>query len=102
MRKYIVSMIVSVDGYHEGPGRDVMAMPFDEGFSRHNVELLRNAGTLLQGSRFFDGGAYWSRVAADEAQPAIEREIGEINNRTEHVVVSDSLRSRMRRTRWRR
>ena len=92
MRKYIVSMIVSVDGYHEGPGNDVMAMPFDGGFSRYNVELLRNAGTLLHGRRFFDGGEYWTRVAADEAQPAVEREIGEINNRTEHVVISDSLR----------
>jgi dihydrofolate reductase len=91
MRKYVVSMIVSVDGYHEGPGKDVMAMPIDDGFSRHNVELLREAGTLLHGSRFFDGGEYWTRVAADETQPAIEREIGEINNRTEHVVISDSL-----------
>jgi dihydrofolate reductase len=68
-----------------------MAMPFDDGFSRYNVELLRNAGTLLHGRRFFDGGEYWIRVAADETQPAIEREIGEINNRTEHVVISDSL-----------
>jgi dihydrofolate reductase len=92
MRRYVVSMIVSVDGYHEGPGKDVMAMPFDDGFSRHNVELLRGAGTLLHGSGFYDGGGHWTRIAADASQPAVEREIGDINNRTEHVVVSDSLR----------
>ncbi len=91
MRRYVVSMITSLDGYHEGPGRDVMAMPFDDGFSRHNVELLRTAGTLLHGSRSFDGGRYWSRIAADETQPPIEREIGRINGELEQVVVSDSL-----------
>lgn len=90
MRKYVVSMIVSLDGYHEGPGRDVTAMPFDDGFSRHNVELLRASDTVVHGGRGFDGGDYWTRVAADETQPDIEREIGRINAVTEHIVVSDS------------
>ena len=92
MRRCIVSMITTVDGYHEGPGRDVMAMPFDDGFSRWNVELLRRAGTSLQGSAGWDGGEYWTRVAADPAQPEIEREIGRINAAVEHLIVSDSLR----------
>ena len=92
MRKYIVSVITTVDGYFEGPGRDVMAMPFDDGFSRYNLELLRNADTVIHGSRWFDGGAYWSRVADDESEPAIEREIGRINADLDRLVVSDSLR----------
>lgn len=91
MRRYIVSMIVTADGYHEGPSKDVMAMPFDVGFSRYNVELLRNAATLLHGRGFFDGGTYWSRITADGSQPEIEREIGRLNGEIEHVVVSDSL-----------
>jgi hypothetical protein len=32
MRKLIVCNIVSLDGYYEGPGGDVMALPFDNGF----------------------------------------------------------------------
>ncbi len=92
MRRFIVSMITTVDGYHEGPGRDVMAMPFDDGFSRANVELLRGTGTILQGSATWDGGAHWTGVAADDSQPAIEREIGRINAEVEHLIVSDSLR----------
>jgi hypothetical protein len=91
MRKYIVSVITTVDGYFEGPGKDVMAMPFDDGFSRYNLELLRSADTVIHGSRWFDGGAYWSRVADDETEPAIEREIGRINAPLERLVVSDSL-----------
>lgn len=31
MRKLIVCNIVSLDGYYEGPGNNVMALPFDEG-----------------------------------------------------------------------
>jgi hypothetical protein len=91
MRKYIVSMITTVDGYFEGPGKDVMAMPFDDGFSRYNLELLRRAGAVIHGSRWFDGGAYWSQVAEDESQPEIERAIGRINEPLERLVISDSL-----------
>ena len=92
MRKYIVSVISTVDGYFEGPGKDVMAMPFDDGFSRYNLELLQRADTVIHGSRWYDGGAYWSRVAEDESEPAIEREIGRINGPLDRLVVSDSLR----------
>ena len=91
MRRFIVSMITTVDGYHEGPGGDVMAMPFDDGFSRYNVQLLRGAGTILQGSRGYDGGAYWTGIAADESQPEIEREIGRINAAVDHLIVSDTM-----------
>ena len=91
MRRFIVSMITTVDGYHEGPGRDVMAMPFDDGFSRYNVQLLRDAGTILQGRDGYDGGEHWTRVVEDETQPEIEHEIGRINAAVEHLIVSDAL-----------
>ena len=91
MRKYIVSVITTVDGYFEGPGKDVMAMPFDDGFSRYNVELLRDAAAVVHGSRWFDGGAHWTRVLQDEQQPDIEREIGRLNVGLERLVISDSL-----------
>jgi hypothetical protein len=37
MRKLIVCNIVSLDGFYSGPGGDVMAMPFDNGFSDYNA-----------------------------------------------------------------
>jgi len=33
VRKLIVSTLISLDGYHEGPDMNVMALPFDLGFS---------------------------------------------------------------------
>lgn len=93
MRRLVVSMISSLDGFHEGPGRDVMALPFDEAFSPHNLELLRRADILLLGRRGFEGfSQYWSRVVDDETEPPIEREIGRLNREILKVVVSDTLR----------
>lgn len=92
MRKLVISMITSLDGYHEGPGKDVMAMPFDDAFSPYNLERLRSADTLLFGRRGFEGFAsYWPRVAEDPTEPPIERDIGRRNMEIEKVVVSDTL-----------
>jgi len=92
MRKLIVCNIVSLDGYYEGPGGDVMALPFDNGFNEYNAERLRAADTLLLGRRSFEGFAgYWPPVADDpDAQP-VEREISRLNTAIEKVVVSDTL-----------
>ena len=102
MRKVIVSSIVSLDGYVEGPGGDVMAMPMDGYFDEHNLERLRSADTLLLGATTYRGlKAYWPAVAENPAvspavalDPAVadlHREIGERNNAIQKVVVSDSL-----------
>jgi len=92
MRKVVVSTIVSLDGYHEGPGKDVLAMPFDDGFSAYNVERLRQADTLLLGRRSYEGFVdYWPTVVDDKAAPPVEREISRRNTAIEKVVVSDTL-----------
>jgi len=56
MRKLIVTNAMSLDGYYEGPGKDVMALfdyrwayPTDESFDAYNAERLRAADTLLLG-----------------------------------------------------
>lgn len=69
-----------------------MAMPFDNGFSEYNAERLRAADTLLLGRKSFEGfRSYWPKVANDEKQPPLEREISRLNSAMEKVVVSDSL-----------
>src|SRR5918992_4575332 len=92
MRNLVVAAIMSLDGYFEGPGGDVMALPMDHTFSEHNVERLRSAGTLLLGRRTYEGFlSYWPPVADDPAQPPVEREISALNGAMRKVVVSDSL-----------
>ena len=102
MRKLIVSNIMSLDGYFEGPGQNVMALPMDGFFDEHNLERLRAADTLLLGATTYSGlKGYWPAVAADPTvSPAVEanpdvadvhRETGQRNNEIQKVVVSDSL-----------
>ena len=55
MRKLIVSNIMSLDGYYEGPGKNVMVLPLDEAFDAYNAERLRAADTLLLGRVSYDG-----------------------------------------------
>ncbi len=63
MRKLIVCNAMSLDGYYEGPGKNVMALfdyrweayPTDESFDAYNAERLRAADTLLLGRCFIRG-----------------------------------------------
>ncbi len=102
MRRLIVANIMSLDGFVEGPGRNVMALPMDDFFDAHNLERLRAADTLLLGATTYRGlKGYWPAVAADPTvSPAvaanpdvadIHRETGQRNNQIGKVVVSDSL-----------
>lgn len=92
----------SLDGYFEGPGGNVMALPMDGFFDEHNLERLRAADRLLLGATTYTGlKGYWPAVAANpEVSPAvaanpavadIHRETGRRNNEIHKVVVSDSL-----------
>lgn len=93
MRTLVVTVITSLDGFVAGPGDDVMAMPFDEGFDVYVVERLRVADTLLLGRETWSGfRSFWPAIADDPApRRAEEREISRRNTTMEKVVVSDSL-----------
>ena len=54
----------SFDGYVEGPGRDVIALPMDRLLRRTELERLRSADTLLLGATTYTGlKGYWPAVA---------------------------------------
>jgi dihydrofolate reductase len=92
MRKLIVCNIISLDGYYEGPGKDVMALPFDDAFDDFNAERLRAADTLLYGRTTFEQTkGYWPPIAEDPSVRPVEREISGLLNRLDKVVISDSL-----------
>lgn len=104
MRKLIVTSLVSLDGYYEGPGGNVMDLPMDHHFDAYNAERLAAAGTLLLGRNSFDGfRAFWPRQATDTDPALLERlvghddrlatvrEISRLQNAIEKIVVSDSI-----------
>src|SRR5918999_1119683 len=92
MRKLVVTILTSLDGYAAGPCGDVMVLPLDESFSAYNLERLRAADTLLLGRTTYEGfRQYWPGVADDPDHPDVEREISRRNTAARKVVVSDSL-----------
>jgi len=100
MRKLIVRNAISLDGYYEGPDKNVMALfdyrwkayPADESFDAYNAERLRAADTLLLGRISYDGfKGFWPPVADDPEATPFQREISRLDNAIDKVVISDSL-----------
>lgn len=93
MGKIVVCTMLSIDGYTEGPGGDVMAMPMDEAFAWHNVERTRAASSFLFGATTYRGAlTYWPHQFDNpDAHPA-DRYIAErYANGIPITVVSDTL-----------
>ena len=87
MRQVIVNNIMSLDGYYEGPGRNVMVMNMDKAFDGYNLERIQAAGTVLLGRTSFEGfSSYWPSIADapdDPGNPALSagnRELSRIYN----------------------
>ncbi len=99
MRKVIVCNIMTVDGYYEGPHKDVMpvfdyrhAYPEDDCFDAYNIERLHAADTLLLGRASYLGfKGYWPPVKDDPKAPTMAREISRLDDAIDKVVVSDIL-----------
>lgn len=91
MRKIIVVNIVSLDGYFDGPGQNVMVMPMDEAFDAYNLERMRAAGTvLLGGNSFHMFGGFWPSVADNPDASPTNREFSRLYNAIEKVAISNS------------
>ncbi len=94
MRKLIVSNIMSLDGYYEGPGKNIMVLPLDEAFDAYNAERLRSAETLLLGRTTYEGfKGFWPSVADDPSPQwtPTHREISRLDTAIDKVVISDSM-----------
>jgi dihydrofolate reductase len=92
MRKLIVTNLMSLDGYYEGPGGDVMALPMDHRFDAHNAERLGAAGTVVLGRRTYElFKGFWPQMADHPDATPAQREISLLEGAVEKVVVSDTL-----------
>jgi dihydrofolate reductase len=93
MSKIVVATIISVDGYTEGPGGNVMAMPMDHAFDEHNAERMRAAGRILFGATTYRGmSGFWPTVVGSpELTPGSSYIAQRYADGIPVSVVSDSL-----------
>lgn len=86
MRKLIVSNVMSLDGFFEGPNKKFDWFAPDEEFLDYAKDLLRTVDTILFGRTTYEHmAAYWPSAPRDEIANAM--------NNLPKVVVSRTLKN---------
>lgn len=91
MRKIIYSMLVSLDGFIEGPNRELDWHVIDEEFHTFVNEQMREFDTSLYGRRLYEVMSYWETADQNPSAPAYALEFARIWQRTPKVVFSKTL-----------
>ena len=100
MRRLIVSNFVTLDGYYEGPDKNINSLfeynhadySSDNAFDYYNAERMRSADFLLLSRNAFLGNKqYWPGVATDPNATAIRHELAVLFDTIEKIVISDKL-----------
>jgi dihydrofolate reductase len=93
MRKIVVSLSVSLDGYIEGPDRDISWHLVDDELHQHFNDELRTMGGFISGRVTYELMAgYWPYADADPANPAPVREFAGIWRDMPKLAYSRTLR----------
>ena len=88
MRKVVFFMLISLDGFFEGPDRNINWHNVDEEFNQFAIEQLNTVDTLLFGRVTYEGMAsYWPTPTAVANDPVVA---GKINSLPK-IVFSQSL-----------
>lgn len=88
MRKVIFQMMISVDGYFEGPNREIDWHNVDNEFNDYAISFLKSVDTLLFGRVTYELMAgYWPTEAALSDDPVVAERM----NSLEKIVFSRTL-----------
>ena len=92
MRKVIYSMIVSLDGFIEGPNREIDWSAPDEELHKHFNDQERAIDTHLYGRRMYEIMRYWQTADTNPSSPAHEIEYARIWQKIPTIVFSKTLK----------
>ena len=88
MRQLFTFNMMTLDGYFEGPGRDISWHSVDDEFNEFAIAQLHEIGTLLFGRVTYQlMASYWPTPAAIGDDPVV----ADLMNRIPKVVVSTTL-----------
>jgi len=92
MRKIVLMMSVSLDGYIEGVDRDISWHRVDDELHQHMNDTIRQMGGLLHGRVTYDlMAAYWPTADRDPEAPAVTAEFAGIWREMPKYVYSRTL-----------
>jgi dihydrofolate reductase len=90
MRKLYSFMVITLDGFYEGPDGEFDWPNVDQEFNEFGIEQLHDTDLLLFGRATYEGMAgHWPTTAARQDDP----EVAELMNGLPKVVVSTTLAS---------
>ena len=92
MRKVILSNSVTLDGFFEGPNKELDWHIVDEEVKEYAKDLLNNVDTLLFGRVTYQLMAdYWPAAATNPSTPKSDLEIADKMNNLPKIVFSKTL-----------
>jgi dihydrofolate reductase len=92
VRKIVLCMSVSVDGYMQGPDGGLNWQPVDDELHQHFNDELRAMGGFLDGRVTYElMTGYWPTADADPANSATEAEFADIWRDMPKIVFSRTL-----------
>ncbi len=91
MRNVIYSTMVSLDGFVEGPNRNLDWVLIDEELHSFINDLHRDIDTFLFGRRMYEVMVYWETVDQDPSNPEYVLEFARIWKRIHKIVFSKTL-----------
>jgi len=91
MRKVIYGMFVSLDGFIEGPNRELDWHIPDEELHRYVNDQQREIGAYLFGRRMYEVMAYWETADKDPSNPEYVLEFARIWKSIPKIVFSKTL-----------
>jgi dihydrofolate reductase len=101
MRSIHLYVMLSLDGYFEGPNHDLSWHNVDDEFNKFAIEQLRETGLILFGRRTYQlMEGFWPKAAVDPETSPDNREIARLINNTEKIVFSRTLESVRETENW--
>jgi dihydrofolate reductase len=89
MRKVIFQMLISLDGYFEGPNREIDWHNVDNEFNDYAIDFLKSVDTLLFGRITYElMAAHWTTHEALSNDPIVAERM----NNLEKIVFSRTLK----------
>lgn len=102
MRKIHLFVMLSLDGYFEGPDHDLSWHNVDDEFNRFAIEQLRETGLIIFGRRTYQlMESFWPKAEVDSKTSPDNLEIAHMINHTEKIVFSKTLDSVRETANWR-
>ncbi len=93
MRKLIVSMMVSIDGYIEDHNKSLEWFTWDSEMENYMLNYLRNFGVFVYGRKSYETMvSYWPEAGDNPAWPDRDIEFVKIMNETPKLILSTTLR----------